>query len=138
MMYDLFNLAPSASQLNQYRTNDPYGEIPEGSPHEGFGTQCEAKDLNGTTSGPQGLFEPPDCKKGDVARTWFYMRLAHGVEIDPATEALFLEWSSNDPVSPWESLRHERIAVLQGNTNPYVNGVSTNHSGSCHWEPDIN
>ena len=89
MILDLFNVAPSAAQLNQYRVNDLYGEIPDDSDYEGFGAQCEARDLNGTTPGPEGLFEPPDCKKGDVARTWFYMRLVHGVIIEPATEALF-------------------------------------------------
>ena len=26
MIFDLFNLTPSAAQLNQYRSNDPYGE----------------------------------------------------------------------------------------------------------------
>jgi len=135
MMYDLFNIAPAASQLNQYRTNDPYGEIPDGSEFEDFGAQCEAKDLNGTTSGPSGLFEPPDCKKGDVARTWFYMRLAHGVVIDTATEALFFEWSANDPVSPWERTRHDRIAAIQGNGNPYVEGTTPDTVGSCSWEP---
>lgn len=88
MIHDLFNLTPSAAQLNQYRTNDPYGEIPDSSDFEGFGDQCMARDLNGTTSGPNGLFEPPDCKKGDAARTWFYMRLAHGVEIDTFVAAV--------------------------------------------------
>ena len=135
MIFDLFNLAPSAAQLNQYRTNDPYGEVPDNSGYEGFGQRCTARDLNGTSSGPDGLFEPPDCKKGDAARTWFYMRLAHGVHIDEATEALFNAWSAADPVSPWERIRHDRIAAIQKNVNPYVDKINPDPAGACSWEP---
>lgn len=135
MIHDLFNLVPSAAQLNQYRTNDPYGEVPDNVAYEGFGEQCGARDLNGTSSGREGLFEPPDCKKGDVARIWFYMRQAHGVEISPASEALFLHWAAADPVSPWERFRHDKIAEIQKNVNPYVDGVEPDAAGSCSWEP---
>lgn len=135
MIFDMFNLAPSAAQLNQYRSNDPYGEVPDNSGFEGFGQSCEARDLNGTTSGPEGLFEPPNCKKGDVARTWFYMQLAHGVLINPATYALFRSWSDLDPVSPWERERHDRISAIQGNINPYIDNVTTDIAGACPWEP---
>lgn len=135
MIFDLFNLVPSSAQLNQYRTNDPYGKIPDTAEFEGFGEQCAARDLNGTTSGSAGLFEPPDCKKGDAARTWFYMRLAHGVAIDSDSDKLFKLWSKNDPVSPWERKRHDRIAKIQGNINPYVDKIKPNTTGACSWEP---
>lgn len=135
MIFDLFNLTPSAAQLNQYRTNDPYGKIPDDAAFEGFGEQCTARDLNGTKSGSGGLFEPPDCKKGDVARTWFYMRLAHGVTIDSDTNKLFMSWSKNDPISPWEKIRHDRIAKIQGNINPYVHKKPSSPAGACSWEP---
>lgn len=132
MIFDLFNLAPAAAQLNQYRLNDPYGEIKDEVTHEGFGQQCKAKDLGGTSVG--GKFEPPDCKKGDLARTWFYMRLAHGVYIDEDTENMFQKWSESDPVSPWEKLRHDRIKLIQKNSNPYVEGIEPSDVGSCSWE----
>ncbi len=132
MIFDLHNLVPSAAQLNQYRTNDPYGEVADGSGFEGFGSQCEARDLGGTSQG--GLFEPPDCKKGDAARIWFYMRLAHGVEIDDETNATFELWSRDDPVSPWEAERNSLVAGVQGNSNPYVDGVTPNPTGACDWE----
>ncbi|WP_419812609.1 endonuclease [Bacterioplanoides sp.] len=134
MIFDLHNLVPAAAQLNQYRSNDPYGVIPDESEHEGFGPMCQARDLNGTTSGPDGLFEPPDCKKGDVARIWFYMRLAHGVNIDSETEKLLIAWSKGDPVSPWEKKRHDLISKIQKNKNPYVEGVVPSGKGSCSWE----
>lgn len=102
MNLDLFNLAPAVGQLNQYRTNDPYGEVGDGIGYEGLGQRCEARDLGGTSSTANGIFEPPDCKKGDLARTWFYMRLRHGVYISAKQEKMFKEWSEKDPVSPWE------------------------------------
>lgn len=134
MIFDLFNLTPSSAQLNQYRSNDPYGEIPDDQPHEGFGCQCQAKDLNGTKAGPGGLFEPPPCKKGDVARVWFYMRDTHGVQISAAMEAMFKRWSTQDPVSPWEKVAHDRTAAIQMNSNPYVANAVTSAKGSCSWE----
>lgn len=132
----MFNLSVEAAQLNQFRTNEPYGEIPDNVTHEGFVAKCEARDLNGTTSGFGGQFEPPNCKKGDVARIWFYMRLAHGIVIDADTEAMFERWSQNGPVSPWEKTRHDRIAEIQGNKNPYVDGIIPDRAGSYPWEPD--
>ena len=72
--------------------------------------------------------------QGDVARIWFYMRLAHGVEIPPVLESTLIHWSELDPVSSWESVRNTRIKGIQGNTNPYVEGVAPRQEGACTWE----
>ncbi len=130
MIFDMFNAVPAAAQLNQYRSNDPYGEISDSQPHEGFGPQCEAQDLNS----PGKLFEPPDCKKGDVARVWFYMRDTHKVVIPNEMSAMFLRWSNSDPVSPSEQLYAERISKIQGTVNSYVIGKEASAQGSCSWE----
>lgn len=130
MIFDMFNAVPAAAQLNQYRSNDPYGEISDTQPHEGFGPQCEAQDLNS----PGKLFEPPDCKKGDVARVWFYMRDTHKVVIPNEMSAMFLRWSNSDPVSPSERLYAERISKIQGTVNSYVIAKATSDKGSCSWE----
>ncbi|SRR3990167_8720534 len=105
--------------------------------HEGFGHQCLAKDLNGTTPAPGGLFEPPPCKKGDVARVWFYMRDTHGVQISTGVAAMFKLWSSQDPVSPWEKIVHDRTAAIQMNFNPYVANAIVSNDGSCSWEKKL-
>lgn len=42
------------------------GEISDKAAYEGLGLSCIARDLNGTRSGLKGLFESPDCKKGDI------------------------------------------------------------------------
>jgi len=90
-----------------------YGEVPDDSEYEGWGNPVRLETLGGVKgNNPDGLFEPPDCKKGDIAKVWFYMRLTHGVQIDKDDEAMFERWSKNDPVSPWEQIRSKRIANI--------------------------
>ncbi|CCN85917.1 putative Endonuclease [Vibrio nigripulchritudo SFn27] len=127
MMFDLHNLAPSAAQLNQYRRDNLYGEVSEEDAYEGFGERCNAKDAGE-------VFEPPTCKKGDVARVWFYMEMSHGVNISDEQRLLFQRWSEADPVSPWESTRNALIKEKQGNSNPFVEGITPDPSGACTWE----
>ena len=99
MLFDLHNLAPSIGQVNVLRSNERYMEIPGGP--NGFGA-CPIQDQ-------QGAFEPPDCLKGDLARGWLYMSLRHGVTITPDERDMFERWSTDDPVSPWESQREKRV-----------------------------
>jgi len=129
MLFDLYNVVPAAAQLNQYRSDDVYGVVPKDAAYEGFGEQCAAKDLNSGS-----LFEPPDCKKGDVARVWFYMRDTHGVVIPNEMSLMFMRWSDADPVSPSEHVSSERISKIQGSINSYVIGKKTAKKGSCSWE----
>lgn len=124
MIFDLHNLAPSIGQVNALRLNDRYTDLSDST--SDFGG-CQIEDASGA-------FEPPDCKKGDVARVWLYMHVRHGVEI-PANElAMFTTWSVVDPVSPWESKREERIAMYSRVINPFVNGVQPDQAGACPWE----
>lgn len=124
MIFDLHNLAPSIGQVNALRDNDRYGELPDWT--SDFGA-CPIEDTNGT-------FSPPPCLRGDVARVWFYMREAHGVEIMPEEEVLFARWAEADPVSPWESERERRIARYSRVNNPFVDGVEPDETGACAWE----
>ena len=131
MIFDLHNVAPSYGEINQYRKNGRYG-IVENPDDQWEG--CDIKDTGETQNGASHLFEPADCNKGDVARVWLYMHERHGVIISDEELAMFNEWSANDPVSPWEKTRHDRIAAIQGNVNPFVADKEPNASGSCLWE----
>ncbi len=71
MLFDLHNLAPAIGQVNALRLNDRYADLSGDT--SGFGS-CVIEDQSG-------LFEPPDCKKGDVARVWLYMSLMYSVDI---------------------------------------------------------
>lgn len=125
MIYDLHNLVPSIGQVNGLRSNDRYADLPDDT--STFGS-CQIEDSSG-------YFEPPACTRGDVARIWFYMRAAHGVEIPPYEEAMFLQWAAADPVSPWEIERERRIAAYSRVNNPFVHGVTPSAAGACPWEP---
>lgn len=126
MIFDLYNLAPSIGQVNALRSNDRYGELPDDA--DGFG-HCPAKDS-------RGLFEPPDCNKGDVARTWLYMELRYGLAMPPDEKAMFVRWAGLDPVSPWESEREARISDYSRIVNPFVRGAIPEATGACPWEPE--
>lgn len=133
MLFDLHNLAPSVGQVNQYRQNDRYGQVTEN--FESW-AGCDARDQHGVTPDPTGnaRFEPPDCVKGDAARVWLYMQERHGVQIPQEEYEMFLQWSENDPVSPWELERDGRIFAVQGNHNPYVADHVPDPGGACPWE----
>ena len=125
MMFDLHNLAPSIGSVNGRRSNHRYGELPDDA--SDFG-RCEIEDAGG-------IFEPPACTRGDVARVWFYMNLVHGVAISAEERIMFEQWSLADPVSPWESERETRIAAYSRINNPFVDGIAPSDAGACPWEP---
>ena len=110
MIFDLHNIAPSIGQVNAFRSNDRYGIIDN--ENRDFGG-CEIEDENG-------LFEPADDTRGDVARVWLYMVKQHHVLVTEDEWQMFLHWHFDDPVSSWEKTRNTRIREIQGNGNPYV------------------
>ena len=130
MIFDLHNIAPSVGQLNQYRSNDRYGEVEKD--YETWGG-CTARDQNGpkTDSKGEARFEPPDSVKGHVARVWLYMHKCHGVSIPNEESKMFKKWSKDDPISSWEKTRDKRINEIQGNSNPYVVGFDTCSGADC-------
>jgi deoxyribonuclease-1 len=62
------------------------------------------------------------------------MQLMHGVEIPPDEQSMFVQWAAQDPVSPWETEREERIAAYSRVINPFVHGVTPDPDGACPWE----
>lgn len=110
MIFDLHNLVPSIGQVNALRLNDRYGEV-EGEQRE-FGA-CEVEDS-------KGVFEPRDSERGDVARIWLYMADTHGVSLEPGEREMFLRWHETDPVSAWELERDNRIKMISGTSNHWV------------------
>lgn len=107
-VYDLHNLVPAIGQVNAYRSDDPHSYA-DGEPWRG----CGLVDSGST-------FEPPDAVKGDVARTWLYMHVRHGVPLTTSQIILYVRWSMQDPVDEWERERNRRIREAQGNSNPFV------------------
>jgi deoxyribonuclease I len=126
MIFDLHNLVPAVGQVNALRGDDRYADLPDQS--SDFG-RCPIEDV-------KGLFEPPDCKKGDVARIWLYMSVQHGVKIPDDERNMLIRWTRDDPVSPWEKRREQRVAAQTGIANQFVHGTRATRRGACPWERD--
>jgi deoxyribonuclease I len=112
MEADMYNLVPAIGEINGLRSNYSYAMIP-GEKRKFGNCDMEIQDRKA---------EPPPDKRGDIARTYFYMNWAypgHGV-ISKKNRKLFKAWNKQDPVDDWECERDRRIEKIQGNENPYV------------------
>ena len=91
----------------------------------------------------RGTFEPTDVSKGQVARMIFYMAVRYGTEDIGGYEKMTLDldvvpgkgnkssgqigdlcvllnWNSAFPPSLYEKQRNDRIQLIQGNRNPFI------------------
>ena len=150
---DLHHIRPLYSSINSSRNNSVYGEISNrNSKAKYFNTTntVNATASNGTLYGylddtidpkpstekvNEGIFEPTDRVKGDVARILMYMiiRYPSYVSSYPITNiiytsegsissayALLLKWHQQDPVSNFEIRRNQKTYEIQGNRNPFI------------------
>ncbi|MCF8429259.1 MAG: endonuclease [Bacteroidia bacterium] len=124
---DQHNLFPAHQTLaNAPRSNNPFGEcvtVTSTSP-SGYGKL--GKDANNNT-----IYEPKDEQKGDLARALFYMSVCYnGINGNiwtlPADQGLsvLMKWHQQDPPSEEEIARHEFIASVQKNRNPFIDNPS--------------
>lgn len=134
---DLNHLFPADGSTNLSKNDNPLG-IVSGTP---------TKDNGVSKIGPANypaytgnVFEPADQYKGDFARTYFYMATAyeHYKNLWDITKPenmmqnntypvfktwavqLLLQWHRQDPVSPKELTRNEKVYSIQGNRNPFI------------------
>ncbi len=113
MHNDLHNLQPAIGEVNGDRGNRRFAQVSANASHK-YGA-CPVKiDFD------RDRIEPPDNRKGDVARTYFYMRDTYGIRLSKQQAQLFEAWNRLDPVSDWERARNQRIERIQGNANPYI------------------
>ena len=66
------------------------------------------------------FFEPMDVHKGNVARSILYFSIRYKMPIDNLQETFLKFWNLLDPVDAAEKARHEGIAKVQGNRNPFI------------------
>lgn len=127
MEADLHNLVPAIGELNADRSNTTYG-IVVGENRE-YG-ECDFEISDGSFK----VTEPMDSIHGDIARIWLYMYMTYGAEALPTSEKdiqMFCDWLEEDPVSEWEVTRNARITDIQGNSNPYVDGMYNQCNEVC-------
>ncbi len=110
---DLHNLQPAVGEINGDRSNRKYGMI-AGEPRK-YGA-CDVE-VDFKTD----VIEPADSIKGDIARTYFYMRDTYGIRLSKQQTRLFEVWNRQDAVSDWERERNRRIKAIQGVGNKYIN-----------------
>jgi len=111
----MYNLVPAVGLINQKRSNLNYGIIP--GEKRNFG----ACDFEVSSK----FAEPAPEIRGDIARTYFYMKATYPdrIKLEPEEKQLFKKWNESDPVDKWECERGRRIKKLQGNKNPILNAA---------------
>ena len=109
---DLHHLYPVDSAINSLRANHPYCNVEDLMRQDG-GSRY------GETNGVR-CFEPRDEHKGNVARAMFYFASVYQQEIDRAQERTLRAWHELDPVDDAERDRNERVQVIQGSRNPFI------------------
>lgn len=111
---DLHILFPVQSSVNSTRSNLPFGEVSEIS-QQPCRFAKRGHNGRGTLS-----FEPADEHKGNVARALFYFSVRYELPIDPTQEDTLRKWAHEDPVDDFERERNQKIFLLQGNRNPFI------------------
>ncbi len=111
---DLYNLRPSAGELNGDRSNRRYGEV-EGENRVYGGCDFEV-DFD------KDIAEPPENVRGDIARVVFYMLETYGLRMSLEEITMYQRWALLDPVDAAERDLAERTAAVQGNSNRFVVG----------------
>ena len=100
---DLHHLRVCDSKINSSRSNHPF------------------VDGEGSFERVNTTWFPGDEWKGDVARMIFYLSIRYKESINViGSEALFMKWNIEDPVSDIERQRNSVIEQAQGNRNPFI------------------
>lgn len=114
MASDPVNLAPAIGEVNAARSDTPYGMV-ERAQSTAFGPTCGMY-----VDGSAGYAEPPDRRKGDVARVMAYMSKAYGLTVPAKDADLYVQWMAQDPVSDEERAINAAIAAQGHRANPFV------------------
>lgn len=110
MFSDVHHLFPADGPANTRRSDDPFGIV-----------TSPVWMVGGSLSDNQ-KFEPRNEHKGTAARAMFYFvtRYQDYTNFFDPQEDLLRGWAAQFPVTPKDSIRHERAAQVQGNRNPFT------------------
>lgn len=112
MESDLHNLVPAIGEINGDRSNFSFSNI---AGEERIYGKCDFEiDFKNK------IVEPRDAVRGDIARIYFYMSEKYNVPLPKNLHQMLDSWSSLDPVDAFELERDGKIALIQGNNNPFV------------------
>lgn len=110
MEADMHNMYPVWQPIITYSYNKSFGEV------QGEEWRIEDCDLEWVSD----IVEPRPVARGNIARAMFYMKTQYGVAIEPELLETLKRWNREDPPSPQEKARNDRIEKIQGHRNPYI------------------
>lgn len=128
---DLHHLFPTDQEIgNVKRSNYAFGKVVNATYVSPTGQGKVGTDANGKT-----VYEPRDEQKGDLARALFYMCVAYNgiggnnwslsaINAAQQDQAILKQWHFQDLPDAYEIARHEYIASLQHNRNPFIDSVN--------------
>ncbi len=147
---DLHHLFPCRVEINTNRGSYPFAEINDSSTQSWYLFDDELSsiplsnidDYSEGIRGIDGLFEPRESRKGDIARAMFYFYTMYKSQADSADPNFFAEqsatlcqWHEQDPVDEMEYDRTFMIASFQdGKPNPFVLDCSLVQRAYCQSE----
>lgn len=117
---DMQNLMPADRAMNTARGDRAFAELEEQDNWRGLSCfRSRGMSIAGTIV-TNGVVEPRDEDKGDIARILLYVHDIYGGLLPDGQLEVARRWNAADPVSPEECARQEAIYMLQGTRNPYV------------------
>ncbi|MBN2281744.1 MAG: endonuclease [Candidatus Marinimicrobia bacterium] len=134
---DMHHLFPSRSNVNSARSNEPFGEVPDSKTDKWYwldlaittkpteNIDLYSEDCNEDTLSFEGVFEPREGVKGDIARAQLYFFTIYNETADTSfwsfEKNTMLQWHRQDPVDEKELTRTWAIARYQDSLpNPFV------------------
>lgn len=130
---DMHHLYPTRADVNNDRGNLPFGEVPDNEANSWYYQDIETSNTPSSnidlySERKDGLFEPPEAHKGNVARSMMYFYTMYKDVADAANPTFFetqretfCAWHFLDPVDQNEWDRTWKIASYQEDKpNPFV------------------
>jgi endonuclease I len=130
---DMHHLYPSRVIVNSSRASFPFGEINDSDTDNWYYRNIERTSIPTSqielySESIEGMFEPRESVKGNIARGMFYFYTMYKNDADNADPNFFTDqlatlcaWHYADPADENEIFRTQRIATYQGGkVNPFV------------------
>ncbi len=143
---DMHHLYPARAQVNEARSNYPFGEINDNLTdtwyYRSYAQSFKpVQMINEYSESINGLFEPRERHKGNVARALFYFFTMYELQADrsffESMKSTLCQWHLNDPVDSAEWNRSILIGSYQENkANPFVLDCSLARRCYCPSLPD--
>lgn len=138
---DMHHLFPSRAAVNEARSNYPFGEISDSKTDDWYyksfsQTNKPSQFIDEYSESINGLFEPREDHKGNVARAIFYFFTMYELQADRSffegMKITLCDWHLKDPVDSLEWTRSQIIATYQSQKpNPFVLDCSLAKRSYC-------